>query len=91
MFRVLIAKKFNLNGQYRNIMATLLPSLPKNVISEFGTNLKTSIENQISSLVDHSVANESGREASFQKVKKYNCNNFTCYPYSKNSIIHTNF
>jgi len=49
-------------------MTTILPSLPKNVISEFGNNLKASIEKQISSLVEQSLSGEVDRDAAFQKV-----------------------
>lgn len=56
---------------------SILPSLPKNVISEFGNNLKAKIEQQINKLVDESVINEVDREAAFQKVKQcYSCSLF---------------
>ena len=50
-------------------MSRVLPSLPKNVISEFGNNLKASIEQQISSLVEQSLSSEAELDAAFQKVQ----------------------
>ena len=49
-------------------MASILPSLPSAVISNFGESLRATIDKQIIELVDLAIVSDEERENSFKQV-----------------------
>ena len=66
--RLLSGIPLSLNQFYRMSSTSFLPSLPKNVISPFGLQLKSSIEDSVFKLIEEAAALDGTRENAFQQV-----------------------
>ena len=64
-------RKLLLTSRARTMQSFKIPSLPKNIVSDFGLSLKASLERQINELVDMNIIEESNKDILIPKVFDY--------------------